>query len=136
MPQPKFNVCMLALNAALTSGNGAGVAELASTRIRTKVELYRVSECRLVAVCSEVGATGFKLRVQFSTDETNWQTLGSDAAAIGPFVTLDTLGVRVSPWTNINVAARVPDGVFLRLATQDGDGANTADVGNIQVEFR
>jgi hypothetical protein len=138
MPSIKFNVTMLAGNAALTTGNGAGVAELVSPRLRTKVDLSRVTECRLVAACSEVGASGFKLRVQFSTDESTWQFLGSDAAGIAPFVTLDTLNTRVSPWTNINYAANhgVADGVFLRLATQDGDGANTADLGAVSVEFR
>lgn len=112
----------------------AGNTELFGlTDRRTKFDLTRFTEVRLVANVEVAGVTGAKLRGEYSTNESAWNDIENGGGS-GPEVAIDATGTQVSSWVLIPSGAQAD--VFLRIVGIDGDGAGDPDLGLIALQFR
>jgi hypothetical protein len=114
---------VLALNAHSTSATftdmPSALTEPFSTRLRLPIDLTYVEQVRLTARVMTPGATGAKLRIQYSTDSgVTWNYLDGVS---GPSITIDAIGVIASSWVTLASGAKAD--VWLRLVGLDGDGA-------------
>src|SRR5688500_32219 len=95
--------------------------EFAYPKSATKVDLTYATQVRVVANQQAVGVTG-KLRLDYSTDQSAWQSLGNGG---GPVVTFATVVDQMiaSPWVNIATGAKAD--VWVKAVAYDGN--NTED---------
>jgi hypothetical protein len=108
--------------------NGAGIVTwpnmpAAGTELpgaRTRLDLSLATSARLVVNVIAPGSTNAVLAVQYSTDQTTWRYLDGGT---GPQVPVNAAGVQISPWVDLEPAAR--GDVFIRIG--GGGGNNTAD---------
>jgi hypothetical protein len=101
----------------------------AATRNRTLYDLTNVNQIRLVIRVIVVGATGSKLRLQYSTNESSW----SDISTSGD-VAVDAVATSAGSWVTIPDAAKSE--VYLRITGLSGDGAASPQFGTGTVQLR
>lgn len=105
---------------------------LGDTFGRTKVEMSGLEEARLVVNVAAAGAvTPAEIRAQYSTDQTTWASLDGGT---GPAVSIETAGLKVSPWVSLVEMAR--GDVYLRLVGVGGDGVTDPGFGKIVIQLR
>ena len=80
---------------------------------RTKYDLTNADNVRIVANVGVIGNTGATLKIQYSTDETNWFDLTGT-------VTVDVLNTRVGAWVAVPAGAK--GDVFVRILGAGGNG--------------
>lgn len=112
---------VLVLNAhstsAIFSDMPAALTEPFSTRLRLPIDLTYVDQVRLTVRVMTPGATGAKLRIQYSADQVTWNYLDGVS---GPSVTIDAAIPVTSSWVTLAAGAKAD--VWLRLVGLDGDG--------------
>lgn len=97
---------------------------------RTKIDLSNLTQARLITRVDVAGATGAKLAVQYSTDESSWNYLDDSS---GPFAIIDTTGLKISSFVNISTLALTD--VFLRIVGTGGNGVADPNFSNIISQF-
>ncbi len=100
-----------------------------ATRNRIKVDLTGANQIRLVAKIIVVGATGSKLRLQYSTNESSW----TDVSTSGD-VACDAVATTAGSWVSIPDAAKTD--IYLRISGLSGDGATSPQFGLATVQVR
>jgi hypothetical protein len=99
---------------------------------RTTYDLTNFTEARIIANVEVVGATGAKVRAEWSaTDGGTYAALDNST---GPQVAIDALGTGASGWVSLTAGAKAA--VFLRVVGVTGDGAVDPQLGKIAVQFR
>ena len=121
---PSAGVTWTDMPAALTEFN-------AVTVLRTRKDLTRFTQVRVLVNNQTVGASGAEIRGQYSLNESSWDYLDGSS---GPGANVGTTGVRSSAWVSLATAAKAD--VFLRIIGIDGDGAADPVFGLIALEFR
>jgi len=98
----------------------AGLTELlGGTGYRARVDLTRVSTCRVVVdVRVAGGATPAKLRVQYTTDTTGSSGWAYLDASAGPSAAINATGTIASSYVSVTAAAKAD--VLLRVVGIDG----------------
>jgi hypothetical protein len=114
--------------AAVTLTNQvAGLTEFAGTADRrTRVDLTDCDKVRLTGRVNVAGATGAVLRVQYSTDDTNWNTLTGDLPLDG------AIGTKATAWAATPAGAK--GDVILRVVAVGGNGTADPVIGNLMLE--
>lgn len=107
---------------AQTEFNGA-------TRNRVKVDLTGSNQIRLVVRITVVGATGSKLRLQYSTNESSW----TDISTSGD-VACDSVATTAGSWVSVPDAAKTD--IWLRITGLSGDGATSPQFGMGTIQVR
>jgi hypothetical protein len=110
--------------AALTEFEGA-------TRTRQHVDLSGYLKARLVVNVVTAGAANAKLRIQYSTDLTNWYYLDGVSE---PSVNIGTAVIQTSSWINLVDAAKTD--VYLRIVGLDGDGTTDPRFASIILQVK
>ena len=77
------------------------------------------------------GYAGASLRVQYSTDETNWYYLDGVSA---PNCVITATGVEESAWVTLSAGAQAD--VYLRVVGINGDGIVDPQFGSITIQFK
>lgn len=102
---------------------------------RRATDLTGMSEARIQVGISVVGFAGAKFRGQYSTDSgASWNYFDSDGADSGPSVPIDSLGLAVSAWVDIDAAAIGE--VWTRIVGIDGDGAVDPQFALLELQYR
>ncbi len=111
---------------ALTEFNG-------NTQGRIRCDLTLATQARLVVkMMSTPGVSGAELRMQYSTDETNWFYLDNVS---GPAAAITVANVTTAgAWASLVAGAKAD--VFLRAVGVGGDGAASPSFGNISIQVR
>ena len=94
---------------------------------RTKVDLGAVDDVRIVVCVGVVGNAGATLVVQYSTDQSAWNTLTDT-------VSINALNVQVSAWSTIPAGAK--GDVFLRVVGAGGNGTMDPQIKLVQLQVR
>jgi hypothetical protein len=120
-------------NAGIWTNMPAALTEfLGSPNWRAGCSMKKVEQVRLVVNVLTVGQAGALLAAR-------WSTGGAfaffDTVASGPQVTIATAGFRVSPWTNVPIAARM-DGVAIQVIGQGGNAVLDPAFGQVLIEGR
>lgn len=95
---------------------------------RVKKDFTDVDQIRLGCRVSTAGSTGALIQAQYSTDDTNWNTLTTNTLSVAT-----PTGTKVTAWEAIPVNAR--GDVFVRIIGSGGDGAADPVLGTIYLEF-
>ncbi len=128
------NVSLVASSTTFTN-LASGIQELTAGttfRFRTKFDGSNYTQCRIVVGCSVVGSANTVVYPQWSTDDTNFTTLGSGATT--DTAQLDVIGTKVSSWITLPSGAQAD--VFWRVVTQGGDGVADPVVGTVMLQFK
>lgn len=88
------------------------------TYLRTATDLTAITRVRLVGNVQVAGAASAELRVQYSTNLTDWFYLDG---ASGPGMAIGTVGPKRTAWVNLVAGAKAD--VWLRVVNINGDGA-------------
>lgn len=94
---------------------------------RTKVDLTKATDARLVVRVGVQGTTNSDLRAQYSADQSSWANLTGEAATNG-------VGTIATPWAAIPTGAK--GDVFVRVMGKEGDGAVDPQFRLIQLQVR
>ena len=94
---------------------------------RTKADLARYDEVRLVARVGVAGTAASTLRIQYSTDQSAWVNLTATVAC-------NAIETVVSAWSVMPVGAQAD--VFLRILGAGGDGALDPQFRLIQLQVQ
>lgn len=97
---------------------------------RTREDLTDYNEVRLVAHLHAAGAAGADLRIEYSTDQSAWQEIGTSSTELG----IGSTGVVETAW--IDLAAGAKADVYLRVMGKDGDGAADPSITYLAMQFR
>lgn len=113
-------------------GIPTGVTEFFETiNSRTKFDLTNRTQARLVVPING-GNVDLKIRVQYSTNQVDWDYLDGDA---GPSCDTCWLGLNVSGWVTLTEGAKAD--VYLRLvAYNSSEGVLNCDFGNIVLQVK
>lgn len=105
---------------------------------RRKIDLSAFREVCLAVTLSVAGATGSKVGLQYSLDNSTWVYLDGSAdgnlVAQTPQIAVDSTTPALSSWVTIDPAARTV--VFLRAVGIGGDGAIDPNFQTLQGHFR
>ncbi len=129
---------MDAASLVFTNLAAAGVEVAASgLRARTVMDLAGATQFRVGGVLAVVGATGTKIRMEYSTSNTgSWAELKAAGASTDPDMPLTgALGARAGVWTDIAAASRVAD-IVLRPWVFGGNGTADPSISALYVEVR
>jgi len=100
-------------------------------RRRTKVNLSNMNQVRLIVNVGVTGAAGSNISAQYSSDQTTWFYLNGSS---GPTVNIDSIGLKISSYTNIASASKTD--IFLRLVGANGNETADPILGLITLQFR
>jgi hypothetical protein len=119
-------------NATWTDQPAAPTELFGQTSGRVKADLTSAGQARLLVNVTQAGApTPAAIRVQYSTNQTTWNYLDGGAA---PSVSINTTGLKISPWTNLAPGAQAD--VFLRVVGVSGDGSADPAFGAIILQVK
>jgi hypothetical protein len=97
----------------------AGVAEVFNADIRTRVDLTRCTQARVISgAFINASLVAVKFAAQYSLDQVTWAYLDG---ANGPFINMTPVGLKASAWVNLVAGAKAD--VWLRWITREGTGA-------------
>ncbi|MGB9677888.1 MAG: hypothetical protein ACPLZ9_04645, partial [Candidatus Ratteibacteria bacterium] len=109
----------------------ATLTEFAGGRYRIYYDLTNFTQARLVGTVIVAGAANAQIRVQYSTDQTNWYYLDGTS---GPYVSIGTTGYKISSW--VNIASGAKTNVYLRLVGINGDGTADPQFNSFRLQLR
>ena len=98
---------------------------------RTRADLTVSSQVRIEVNVAQAGTASAAIRMQYSTDQASWNYLDGGT---GPSVTVNTTGLKVSPWVNLAAGAKAD--VYLRVVGINGDGVADPSFGDITLQVR
>jgi len=108
------------------------LSELGAGYYRIYYDLSNFTYARLVGYVGYVGAPNAQLRVQYSTDQTNWYYLDGVS---GPYINIgDAIGYKISNWVNITSSAKT--NVYLRIVGINGDGKISPKFNSLRLQLR
>jgi putative exporter of polyketide antibiotics len=109
----------------------SGVTELFGADNRRAVaDLTSATSARLVVNVTQGGATGAKLYVQYSTNNSTWATFTATTGAV-----IDATGIAAEAFTNIVAGAKIAT-CYLRVVGSGGNGTADPRFGNIYLEIK
>jgi hypothetical protein len=122
-------ITMIGASTTITS-IPAALTEI-STAYRTKYDLSKCGQIRLTLAVKTIGSTNSEVRIQYSTDDTNWNYLDGST---GPAVNIFTTGTKASSWATLVSGAKAD--VYLRAVTINGDATASPVIGNVTLQAR
>jgi len=102
-----------------------------SPNYRIYYDLSNFTHARLVGYVVTAGAANAQLRVQYSTDGTNWDYLDG---VRGPYIGIGTTGYKISDWVKITSSAKT--NVYLRIVGINGDGVADPRFNSLRLQLR
>jgi hypothetical protein len=131
--EPHALLCMLDAAPQVWTNMPAALTEFrGNAAFRAGCSMRKVEQVRLVVNVLTVGVAGAILAAQWSTGAA---FAFFDTVVSGPQVAINTLGFKVSAWTNVPSGARA-DGVAIRIIGQGGNGVADPEFGQVLVEGR
>lgn len=110
----------------------AGIQEIGGViSFRAKYDLANFVQAKVSASVRTAGNSGSHLRIEYSTDQSSWNSLGAGTA---PQCLLDATGLQESAWSDIAAAAKAD--VYIRCVTVDGNGSASPVIGTVIVTLR
>lgn len=119
------NITLLAAPATWTNQPAADT-ELPGT-YRSKADLTFADEVRVVVSLAVGGAAGATVRLQYSTNQTQW-------ADLTPSVSITASGAAASAWAAVPAGAKTD--VFLRVLGAGGNAVVDPQFRNVQLQVR
>lgn len=127
--------------AVWTNLPATGVVEAIPQRMRHKVDLTHVAECRIVVTQVAVGLATTRFALQYNLDNgATWTyldgTVGTSISSGGPFVLGSTTAnlLLVGAWTTLHASAKAD--VFVRAVAMVGNGTADPSVGGVFLQVR
>jgi hypothetical protein len=125
--QRPMNISLLNVATVWTDMPASTTELFGGTDNRSKIDLTEYLSCRVVVAVKVAGATGAKIKLQYSTNESSWADLTGTA-------TVDATGVKVSAWASIPAGALAD--VFIRAVGLTGDGAIDPNFTSIMLQVK
>lgn len=119
------------------TNQGSGLGDIASvTRYRFKYDASWATKVRLMLNVSTGSASVNNPRIflQYSTDNTNWTTIGDGSTAPSDVCSLTNIDIVYTSFLTLDLAARAAN-IYFRPVSQGGDGAADPAFGVMAVTF-